>query len=655
MGAVHGEEVSEPGGQRDDPCPLAAAHKITWWDQFPERLNDELQELDRLDVRWKIDETARAAGVLRLDLSINVGDEPMPLIATFPDNYPYFPFAVQAPSLDLPHHQHPFGKNLCLLPRSTEWWLPETDRLAHFLRDRLETVISAGRTSDANEAATSEEHIPEPFSDYYPYQPDTIVLIAAGETGDDRVPATARSGTVILGVEGATPGQRFTAGLRAALLEVRDERGAVVLQAPAALTAAYPVTIEGRWARRNEPVGADSMKAAPEAVYRASAEADLHHGHPKAYPTKEGLSLQVRAVLFPEEHRWRGATDVFGDGWAFAVRLQHPQAPASRKGGHRKSRLRGAPAGGALRNDYYLARPGRYAPGDLIARAPELAPLRGHTIALFGLGCVGSPSAIEFARSGIGGLHLLDHDVVDPATTVRWQYGLPFAGRSKAAALRHMITAHYPYVRVHSEAHQIGMPRAVACNSVACNSTLDPRPEHHVLDAMLNGSSLVYDATAEWGLQRFLADTARDRGMPYVSVQGTPGGWGGLVVRIIPGETEGCWLCLQHWRNEPIDAGGIAPPPSDDVVGDVHPQGCANATYTGANVDLSEVALQGVRTAIGILARGVKGGYPPASWDIAVLALRDATGSLTVPQWSTYRLRRHPQCVECAGREEPSA
>jgi hypothetical protein len=171
---------------------------------------------------------------------------------------------------------------------------------------------------------------------------------------------------------------------------------------------------------------------------------------------------------------------------------------------------------------------------------------------------------------------------------------------------------------------------------------------------MLNGSSLLYDATAEWGVQRFLADTARERGMPYVSVQGTPGGWGGIVVRIVPGETEGCWLCLQHWRNEPIDADGIAAPPSDEVVGDVQPHGCAEATYAGANVDLCEVAIQGVRTAIGVIARRVKGGYPTASWDIAVLALRDAAGFLTVPRWTTYRLRRHPRCAECARREKQS-
>jgi molybdopterin/thiamine biosynthesis adenylyltransferase len=272
--------------------------------------------------------------------------------------------------------------------------------------------------------------------------------------------------------------------------------------------------------------------------------------------------------------------------------------------------------------------------------------LGDHAVSIFGLGCEGSPSALEFARAGIGGLRLLDHDVVDPATTVRWQFGLAAAGLLKAATLHQIIAVNYPYVSVSHDVHRIGVAR-----SVAPTGEVDAKSETAVMASMLDGASLLYDATAEWGVQRFLAEEARKRGLPYVGVEGTPGGWGGMVVRILPEETEGCWLCLQHWRGEPVEKGGIIPPPHDEVNGDVHPAGCADPTFTGANVDLSEVALQGVRTAIETMLCAAGAKNPDGVWEIAVLALRDGDGRRVPPRWSTYKLRRHPDCAECSRRE----
>lgn len=615
---------------------------------MPERFEDELRELDAAGMKWERDAGAESSGVLRLHIRVDVENETIPLVATFPDNYPFFPFIVEAPSLDLEHHQHPFGHALCLIPRSTKWWLPGTDRLALLLRERLATVLHAGRTTDIAAVASTEEHVPEPFSDYYRYQADTIVLIAAGESGRDRVPASAKCGVIVLGIADAVPGAPMSECLRAALLEVRDDAGAILLRAPAALAARYQLKIEGRWARRDAPVRAPSFDAAAEAVYRSSSAADSRPADPVASSTQRGFRMQVRAVLFPEERRWRGEPDATGDGWAFAVRLQSSAlGGAAARSKHVKQQLRGAPAGiAAPRPTFYLARPGRYAPGDLMARAPELARLRDHEVAVFGLGCVGSPSVIEFARASVGGLRLLDHDVVDPASTMRWQFGLQAAGRLKAQVLHAIIASNYPYVRVLSVVHRIGQPRAVADDG-----RVNAMPEAEVMSHMLDSASLIYDATAEWGVQRFLADTARERGIPYLGVESTPGAWGGMVVRIVPGETEGCWLCLQHRRGQSIDSGGIPAPPHDAASGDVHPEGCADPTYTGANVDLNEVARMGVRTALGLMTGGEVGAYPAVTWDVAVLELREPDGTLCVPRWKPYQLKRHPDCAECARRE----
>jgi hypothetical protein len=271
--------------------------------------------------------------------------------------------------------------------------------------------------------------------------------------------------------------------------------------------------------------------------------------------------------------------------------------------------------------------------------------MRKHTIAQFGAGCLGAPSAFEFARASVRRLRLLDHDTVDPATTMRWPLGVMMAGAYKAPLLANFLQAHYPYVSVSPEIWRIGAPRGISPDGV-----LNPDSEEDVIARMLDGASLVYDAAAEWGLQYFLSDIARAHGIPYISVQGTAGGWGGVIVRIRP-ETEGCWVCLQHWRGVPLAKGGIPAPAADDANGDVTVDGCADPTYTGANFDLAPVAMLGVRTAISTLTAGDEGGYPATTWDVAVLSMRTPDGTLTLPEWTTHQLRRHPDCAACRARE----
>jgi hypothetical protein len=106
-------------------------------------------------------------------------------------------------------------------------------------------VLRAGETDDVAVAASIEEHAPEPFSDYYGYESDTIVLVAAGEDGRARIPAETSSGVIVLGIEGAAPNARIPERLRGALVEVRDDSGAVVLKAPDAIASRYPAPNRG--------------------------------------------------------------------------------------------------------------------------------------------------------------------------------------------------------------------------------------------------------------------------------------------------------------------------------------------------------------------------------------------------------------------------
>jgi molybdopterin/thiamine biosynthesis adenylyltransferase len=226
-------------------------------------------------------------------------------------------------------------------------------------------------------------------------------------------------------------------------------------------------------------------------------------------------------------------------------------------------------------------------------------------------------------------LRIVDHDIVDPGTIIRWPLGISVAGLLKTETIKNLISDHYPYTQVVAITHRVGALRG--------NGTTDLK----ILDELVDGADLVYDATAEVGIQHLLSDLARQRRLPYLCVSTTAGAWGGLVVRIRPGRTEGCWLCLQHaLMDESI------PSPPADPTGQTQPAGCADPTFTGASFDVGQIALAGIRLAISTLLDGKSGGYPNVDWDVAVISLRTSGGEIIAPQFDTFKLNRHPSC-EC--------
>lgn len=281
----------------------------------------------------------------------------------------------------------------------------------------------------------------------------------------------------------------------------------------------------------------------------------------------------------------------------------------------------------------FLSRAGRAGPSDIYQRLPELFPLRTKTIAVFGLGCLGAPSAFEFARCGIARLRLLDPDFVDPGTIVRWPVGLRAAGLPKAEVIANIIGLDYPYTEVSFRRHALGAVR---------EPTSSVQSEHEIMRFMTDGASLIFDATAEVGVQQFLADYAARLQIPYVSVNATPGGWGGHVLRIDPRFTEGCWLCYQERFN---DADFPELPALEDD--EIQPAGCGDPTFTGSGFDMLQVAMAGVRMAVATLCGGDDGAYPYPDWDATVIALRNADGQLITPTFTSLKLLRHQQCRDC--------
>lgn len=628
---------------------------------YPERYQDEVERLRRAGIRFDRHEAAFQAGRLQLTLFPVVQGEEMRLIAVFPALYPWFRFEIAAPELELPRHQHAIAKTLCFLPRDTWYWHPGSDRLATFLTERLGQVLATGghdggpTTADpvgrpqepmeggdaaaartARRAGVLEDDQAEPFSDYLIYHGGTAVMF----DGTWRIPAERTHGTLIVGLPAVGRSDPLVRGV---VLRVLDERGDPIVVLDEALGKPYRVELRVPWVRLDTPPVSEKAEPVYVGLRDVLRRVDPRPAEPQGLSVRGG-TIRMRAGLFEEEHRPRSAgADRFGDGWVLAVRFEQdaPQAPRP-KGGRGRRRQSGKAARPSV--NYYLARATRAGRSDLAARIPELGRLARKRVAILGLGCLGAPSALELARAGIGELRLLDDDFVDPAATVRWPFGIGAAGLSKANVLEQLIQGNYPYTTVHTEVRRLGAVHRVSAEEIARGKI--PEDDQVVLTRMLDGVDLVYDATAEEGVQYFLAAEARARGLPYIGVSGTQGGWGGVVVRLRPGETEGCWICYRHQCMTNIPA-----PPAFGA-GRVQPTGCGNPTFTGSNFDLAEVALMGVRMAVATLAAGanaeVGSAYPVASWDVAILALRDSFGALIPPTWHTYPLPRHPDCEGCS-------
>lgn len=277
----------------------------------------------------------------------------------------------------------------------------------------------------------------------------------------------------------------------------------------------------------------------------------------------------------------------------------------------------------------HLARARRAGPRDLAARIPEVQALRDKRITVLGLGGLGAPVALDLARSGVGALQLVDNDLVDAATVVRWPLGLAAAEHPKVGVIKDFIDANYPYTTVELTAQaRLGAPRL----------NLIGDTELAFLDTILGSTDLIIDATAETGVNDAIAQLARDGGVPYAVGWATAGCWGGFVARVLPGGG-GCWQCIRYGLND-----GTIPAPSFDPNGNVQPIGCADPTFTGTSFDLAAISNILTRLSVSTLCEA----YATVPWDIAVIEIRDGD-VVTGPRLSaTQTLQHHPDCPVCA-------
>ncbi|WP_096635393.1 thiamine biosynthesis protein ThiF [Clostridium cochlearium] len=74
--------------------------------------------------------------------------------------------------------------------------------------------------------------------------------------------------------------------------------------------------------------------------------------------------------------------------------------------------------------------------------------LKKVSVAIAGLGGLGSTAALSLARVGIGKLILVDYDVVEPSNLNRQQYFIKHIGMKKTQAMKDIISQCNPFVKI---------------------------------------------------------------------------------------------------------------------------------------------------------------------------------------------------------------
>lgn len=581
---------------------VRSADMSTWWERDPDIWQREQTALDASGYQWEQDQAALSAGqvVLRIQApQPGVGT----LVAVFPATYPYFPPQVWAEPAVASRHQQPFTGALCLLARDGEGWDPRQDTLAGLLDAQLPKVLAvdAKLQEDDEFVAANEDHVGEPLSLYLYYRPESCVIVP-----DVPPPTLQSSGKLAVRIR-AMHDRRSSEPFLAIVEGIQDVRGNAIAEGFKQVEG-FSEPISGYWMRLPSRPAQRTSDDVARALLRDLRAANKDFD--KALRNSRKGSIFITGFVYPDEVRWREA----GDDWVFML-VEITQVACKSNPGTQQLQF--------IRTDWG---------GDKawMRRAPFLHGVRDKTVLVVGLGSIGSPVALQLARAGVRSISLVDHDHLQIGNTVRWALGWQYAGLSKASAIARHIQREYPRTEAIPHVLRIGAPSAPG-----------GEPDDEIMRSLIKRADLVVDASAEFLVNRYLADLCSELGRAYIWLTTTHGAAGGIVGRVVPGRRKGCWHCFQHALNDET----IRLPAVGDIV-DLEAAGCSMPTFVGAGMDSDAISVLAARLAIATLCIGAQEAYPDFLWNVAVVdTYRGATP--IAPEWLTYPLERHEACQSC--------
>ncbi|TKJ28474.1 ThiF family adenylyltransferase [Blastococcus sp. CCUG 61487] len=612
-----------------------ASTTAAWWLAYPDVWAAEQAALGAADATWSQEDTHDPVepddgpGAVPL-LVLNV-DWPHPaaqpgdpatlrLRVDFPAAYPWFAPQVVLPEPlpGLSRHRHPVTGQLCLLADPEDWQAGST--LAGLLTGQLPRLLAAGRDTGA--------------------RPATLALEAGAEAAWTR--SHLSLGALLVDTN-CVPAPEVPGGWAdlitvsrtiapvSALITLRGPEQQVLWESQAFTrhnarriswvrlpdTPADGVDGAVLWARATEQLAELGGEDEPNAVAVL-----VDSEGPGRRPCEEWLLLtrgvpkprSLEALLEPAEPPTQDVSPAeVGGGQLSLFDGDEPAMPAHE-----------VPAGTPPRSPQVRVRRSYAIDRDaLTARLPgDPARLAQATATVVGVGALGGPVALELARAGVGGLHLIDGDLHDPATGARQLLTIRDAGSPKALAVALSLIDVNPHLQLTTGLRPLGA---------------DDGRELPGLTA----STLVIDCTANPAANRYLAAHLGVTGTPLLIASATAGAWGGAITAL-PAAGGGCWECLQLHRG----ARTVPWPPARPDA-QLTPVGCSHPTYEGAWTDsLGHVALQTARTAIALLtapagATAAASGNPYGDLQVVTLYRR---GRPVHPRWQTRQLTVHPAC-----------
>lgn len=521
------------------------------------------------------------------------------LEATFPSSYPYLRphvFLRTDPKSWPDRHVGPVDGNICLLGRDSAQWTPDW-YLVKLLDEQLEdALLGTGSEDPQGEPADFWWNTLSP-------PPDSYCLIdSSWDLGEE----SHGELEIIYALGGAIdPAGRRCVSFKGVVSKVFAKSGALLAKWDRVL----PTELKGSSRKLPVPWHRSDRTLLPRVN-----EAALLHDLPtenfgslgKTYSLGRGIYWRPFAFIHPFEitHNEMGHGWIIGGEWG-----------AKKEFKHRPSSVPTAPT-----KFVPVMRAGE---SDIGFRVPAVRGLRTKRIAVFGLGGIGAPIALDLARNGCAELRLVDHDSVEPGNSIRWPLGSAAWGKRKVIALKHFLDDQYPGVSVVPIAHQLGALGQAFSDLEA-------------LQQALTDVDIVVDAAVSNGVTRLLWDQCNRRGIPLIEVGATPPLSGGAVVRYAAGG--GCPVCLQYARLH----NRIPTPPGADKGTLGQPPGCAERTFHGADYDLRELSLQAVRLVVDTLTATDS---PPSI--VQTLSFIGEAGELKLPSWQQHLLDKERDC--CGG------
>lgn len=116
--------------------------------------------------------------------------------------------------------------------------------------------------------------------------------------------------------------------------------------------------------------------------------------------------------------------------------------------------------------------------------------VKGARVGIAGLGGLGSSIAVALARTGIGYLHLVDFDVVEPSNLNRQQYKIKQLGMLKTDALKMELEEINPWINIRVDTVRVTARNAAQLfeqDDIICEAFDEPEAKAMLVNCLLEG------------------------------------------------------------------------------------------------------------------------------------------------------------------------